>query len=133
MKDSVQTHFQNMETDEGCFVDYFPPFYSVIRPLGKMVCFETIFLPASCPQLFFSFFQLDQERIYVLSGSISDKWLGFETRVWRAAFFFLAFIFPLGYEVYNMHEYVFKKIMYIIHIAPSHAFCIALHVIDTFC
>lgn len=48
-------------------------------------------------------------------------------------FFFLAFIFPLGYEVYNMHEYVFKKIMYIIHIAPSHAFCIALHVIDIFC
>lgn len=58
MKDSVQTHFQNMETDEGYFIDYFHSFYSVIRPLEKMVHFETIFLPASCPQLFFFFFSV---------------------------------------------------------------------------
>lgn len=38
-------------------------------------------------------------------------------------FFFLAFIFALGYEVYNLHEYVKKKkSMYLIYIALSHAF-----------
>lgn len=50
-------------------------------------------------------------------------------------FFFLAFIFALRYEVYNLHEYVKKRkkklVMYLIAIAPSHAFFHFLHVIDT--
>lgn len=53
----------------------------------------------------------------------------------RLFFFFLAFIFALRYEVYNLHEYVKKRkkklVMYLIAIAPSHAFFHFLHVIDT--
>lgn len=121
MKGSVQTHFQNMETDEGCFVDcfglvFFFPILSCNQTIGRVVHFKTI-LPAPPP---FFFFLLDQEKMYVLS----DIWGIFMTNDWvlkpeyGISFFFfspLAFIFALGYEVYNLHEYVLKKKNHVIN------------------
>lgn len=82
------------------------------------------------------FFIRPRKNVYSFRclGNICDKWLGFETWTWRIPFFFfLAFIFALRCEVYNLHEYVKKKkrIMYLIAIAPSHAFFHFLYVIDT--
>lgn len=73
------------------FSRLFPPqFYSVIRPLEKMVHFETIFLPAYCPQLFFLFFSVRPRKNMCSFRNISDKWLVFETWVWHVAFFFFS-------------------------------------------
>lgn len=105
MKGDVQTHFQNTETDEGYFEIFF-----LFCPIWDQTIGDRYILKAFLPSA--SLLLLDKERVFVLS----DVWGIFMTKNWvlkpeygASLFFFLAFVFSLGYEVYNLHDISKKK------------------------
>lgn len=108
MKGSVQIHFRNSEMDEGYFVDFLFLFCPVCdKTIGGGYILKPFLSTSPCLHHFFGLRKNFCSFRY-LGNIYGKKWLGFETWI-RHIPFLLVFVFPLGYEVYNLHECFQKK------------------------